>query len=50
MCVSCGCGKADDDHGDKRNLTMKQIEEAAKAAKSDAKGVAENIRKAVSSK
>ena len=50
MYVSCGCGKADDDHGDKRNLTMKHIEDAAKAAKSDPKGVAENIRKSVASK
>ena len=50
MCVSCGCGKADDDHGDKRNLTMKHIEDAAKAAKAEAKDVVENIRKAVAGK
>lgn len=31
MCLSCGCGMPDDDHGDKRYITMKHLVEAASA-------------------
>jgi hypothetical protein len=31
MCLSCGCNEPNDDHGDKRNITMKSLEDAAKA-------------------
>ena len=32
MCVSCNCGKPNDDYGDSRDITMNQIEKAAEAA------------------
>jgi len=47
MCVSCGCGKLNDNHGDRRHLTMDQIQEAASAAGSSVKDVAKNIQRAV---
>ena len=47
MCASCGCGQPHDDHGDKRNLTLKHLEDAAKSAGTEVKQVVENLRKAV---
>lgn len=32
MCVSCGCGRPNDDHGDSRNITLNDLDQAAKAA------------------
>lgn len=32
MCVSCGCGKPNDAHGDMRNITMDDVNRAAEAA------------------
>lgn len=32
MCYNCGCGMADDDMGDPKNITNKTFEEAAKAS------------------
>ena len=32
MCLSCGCGVADDDHGDPRNITLADLRSAAEAA------------------
>jgi hypothetical protein len=46
MCVSCGCGKPNDDHGDSRHITMSQIEAAADAAGISIDDVAENILEA----
>lgn len=43
MCVSCACGKPNDDHGDPRHITMEQLEQAAKAADISLEEVAENI-------
>jgi hypothetical protein len=28
MCMSCGCGEADADHGDSRNITTARLNEA----------------------
>ena len=28
MCMSCGCGEADANHGDSRNITTKSLQEA----------------------
>lgn len=33
MCYTCGCGKLSDNMGDSRNITSKDFEDAAKAAK-----------------
>ena len=43
MCVSCGCGKVNDDHGDERNITMDSLQEAAEAAGKPLGEVATNI-------
>ncbi len=48
MCVSCGCDKPNDDHGDSRNITMNQIEQAASAIGKEPKDVAQNIQKSMS--
>lgn len=31
MCANCGCGIPEDKHGDERNITWSQIEQAAAA-------------------
>ena len=33
MCVSCGYGKPNDDHGDERNITQRDLDRAAEAAR-----------------
>lgn len=43
MCLSCGCGKPDDDHGDSRNITMSDLDRAAKAAGTTPEKVVQNI-------
>ncbi len=30
MCYNCGCGMADEDHGNPKNITTKTFEEAGK--------------------
>lgn len=44
MCASCGCGAADDRHGDDRNITWSQVVEAAEAGDLSPGQVAQNIR------
>ena len=43
MCLSCGCGRPDDDHGDSRNITMGDLKRAAEAAGTTPDKVAQNI-------
>ena len=43
MCLSCGCGKPDDDHGDSRNITMNDLKQAAEAAGTTPDKVVRNI-------
>ena len=43
MCVSCGCGKVNEDHGDERNITMDKLEGAAEAAGKSVGEVTKNI-------
>jgi hypothetical protein len=43
MCVSCGCGSPNDKHGDQRNITMNDLDQAAKAAGTTRDRVVENI-------
>jgi hypothetical protein len=47
MCVSCGCGQMNDDHGDKRNITMNDLRSAAQAANTDVPTVARNIQQSM---
>ena len=48
MCVSCGCGQVNDDHGDQRNITMGDLSSAAQAAGTDVQTVARNIQQGMS--
>jgi hypothetical protein len=41
MCLTCGCGVPNDDHGDDRNITYDDLKMAAEAAEID---VAEAVR------
>jgi len=43
MCVSCGCGSPNDKHGDQRNITLNDLDQAAKAAGTTRDRVAQNI-------
>ena len=43
MCISKGCNDPYDNHGDRRNITQQDIEEAAQAARTGVTQVAQNI-------
>ena len=43
MCMSCGCGKPNDDHGDARNITQNDLDQAAQAANVSRDQAAQNI-------
>ncbi len=47
MCVSCGCNRPNDDHGDSRNITLEQIRRAAEASGSNERDVAKKIQQSV---
>lgn len=47
MCVSCGCGQMNDDHGDQRNITMNDMRSAAQAANTDVQTVTRNIQQSM---
>lgn len=43
MCISCGCGKLNDEHGDSRNITLQDLDQAAQAAGTTRDRVIQNI-------
>jgi hypothetical protein len=43
MCMSCGCGDPDSDHGNPDNITRERMERAARAANIDIEQAADNI-------
>lgn len=43
MCLSCGCGEPNADHGDSRHVTQEQLKDAADAAGIDVGEAASNI-------
>ena len=47
MCLSCGCGEPDDNHGDSRHITQQMLEEAAAAAEITVEEAANNITEAL---
>lgn len=47
MCVSCGCGQLNDDHGDQRNITLNDLRSAAQAADIDVQTAARNIQQGI---
>lgn len=48
MCVSCGCGMVNEDHGDPRHITLSNLEAAAEAAGTAVEEVVRNIEEAAS--
>jgi len=49
MCVSCGCGELDDNHGDDRHITLEMLQAAAEAAEITTHEAAHNIAAALHS-
>jgi hypothetical protein len=43
MCLSCGCGKPDDDHGNTDHITAEDLQKAADAAGITPTQAAKNI-------
>ncbi len=43
MCLSCGCGEPDDNHGDNRHITLEELQAAAEAAEISVNEAANNI-------
>lgn len=43
MCLSCGCGEPNADHGDNRHITADQLDAAAEAAGISDQEAAQNI-------
>lgn len=44
MCLDCGCGKPNDDHGDPRHITLQRLEQAAVASDLPIHEVVQNIQ------
>ena len=49
MCLSCGCGQPNEQHGDPRHITLSQIEQAAQASNISVQQAIENIRQGAQS-
>ncbi|MDQ6661792.1 MAG: hypothetical protein M3Z24_12610 [Chloroflexota bacterium] len=43
MCISCGCGESNNNHGDQRNITQNDLNNAAQAAGIPSNQAAQNI-------
>ncbi len=43
MCLSCGCGEPNDNHGDERHITLEMLEKAAEAGECSVEQAAKNI-------
>lgn len=43
MCMSCGCGSPNDNHGDERNITQDDLDRAAQAANVSRDQAAQNV-------
>lgn len=43
MCMSCGCGSPNDNHGDDRHITQADLDRAAQAANVSREQAAQNI-------
>jgi hypothetical protein len=48
MCVSCGCGRPSDSHGNSDHIVIHDLERAAEAANISITQVVANIQKSVS--
>jgi hypothetical protein len=45
MCMSCGCGQLNENHGNNDHITMADLQKAARASKISIEEAAENIQK-----
>jgi hypothetical protein len=43
MCLSCGCGKPNEDYGDTRNITLEELDQAAQVDGITREQVVQNI-------
>ncbi len=48
MCMTCGCGEPNADHGDDRHITYQRLQEAAEAAGISPQEAARNIQETLS--
>jgi hypothetical protein len=48
MCLSCGCGEPNEKHGDDRNITMDDMQQAAQASNITPMQAAQNIMNGMS--
>lgn len=46
MCMSCGCGAPNEDHGNPDNITLEDLKRAARAANIQPEQAADNIHDA----
>jgi hypothetical protein len=44
MCLTCGCGRPDDDHGDEAHITYQDLKDAAAAAEISVEEAARNLQ------
>lgn len=44
MCLTCGCGKPNDDHGDPAHITYEDLKAAAGAAEISVEEAASNLQ------
>ncbi len=47
MCITCGCGQLNNDHGNPDSITMERLQKAAKAANESLEDAARNIAESV---
>ena len=47
MCLNCGCGVPDDNHGDEKNITNKSLKEAGDANGQSLEETKHNMREAL---
>jgi hypothetical protein len=44
MCMTCGCGEPEADHGDPRHITYSQLKQAAEAAEITVEEATKNVQ------
>lgn len=47
MCLTCGCGEPNADHGDDRHITLKDLDDAAEAAGIERTEAVNNLQETV---
>jgi hypothetical protein len=47
MCLTCGCGVPNDDHGDDRNITYDDLKTAAEAAEIQVDEAVRNLEETI---